>query len=116
MTNADVDGVVYCSPTVCAAYPPKSSRPATPPARRSSRRSTGGDGGRRATTTDGSTSNVAIDEPTDEVCERCDVVERVLDERERDAVQERGEDERALGREAATRGAPLGPVSPASGW
>src|SRR6476661_8347860 len=37
--NADVDGDVYCNPTVCVAYPPKSNTPAVSPTRISRRRS-----------------------------------------------------------------------------
>jgi hypothetical protein len=37
--NADVDGDVYCKPTVCVAYPPNSSTPAIKPTRTSRRRS-----------------------------------------------------------------------------
>ena len=33
--NADVDGDVYCRPTVCVAYPPNRSTPAMSPARTS---------------------------------------------------------------------------------
>ncbi len=46
--NAEVDGVVYCKPTVWAAYPPKSSSPAITPTRTSNRRSSPR---RRATST-----------------------------------------------------------------
>ena len=44
-------------------------------------------------------------EAADEVRERRDVVERVLDERERDAVEQRGEHERGFGCETARRSA-----------
>ena len=92
--NADVDGDVYCSPTVCVAYPPNSSTPAMIPTRTGTRRSSPW---RRAMAiANGPSTSTAIDEPQHEVRERRDVVERVVDERERDAEQERGRDERAL--------------------
>ena len=55
--NADDDGDVYCSPTVCVAYPPNMSRPAISPARTSMRRS--GPRVRNAPTVTGASTNVA---------------------------------------------------------
>ena len=113
--NADVDGDVYCSPTVCVAYPPNSSTPAMSPTRTSRRRSSP----RRRTMAiaNGPRSNERDAEAADEVGERRDVVERVVDERERDAEEERGGDERAFGGEAPHRVVlELGRPSRASGW
>ena len=56
--NADVDGEVYCSPTVCSAYPANSSTPATSPARTRVRRSTPSE--RTTCTANGSSAMTAI--------------------------------------------------------
>ena len=55
-------------------------------------------------------------EAADEVRERRDVVERVVDERKRDAVEQGGEHERGLCREARVAHRRGGRPSRASGW
>jgi hypothetical protein len=56
-------------------------------------------------------------EPAEQVRERRDVGERVVDERERDAVEQRRADERRFGGEAPAKWSiPLRRASRASGW
>ena len=71
--NADVDADVYCSPTVCVAYPANSNAPASAPAR-STQPLVSASAPRYAGTANGASTRRGDGETPDEIRERRDVL------------------------------------------